>query len=184
MGDRLSRVTNTQQSDACVVGSQVPDNKRLDEIVPAHNANCLAQSINNGCISLHNVASLLESKIASDSTPAAQIRASKFASPTVDPKSPLPSNPYWIILLLQFRVSVRLLSGPVLQPVRDGPHNLADRVPMPAHLKALGYRAHNISSQAHASLGVVGLGGCRASVSINGKRAQLVTHTCRDACEK
>lgn len=82
------------------------------------------------------------------------------------------------------RVSVRLLSGPVLQPIRDSPDDLADRVPMPAHLKALGYRANNVSSQAHASLGVVGMGGCRASVAISRERAQLATYTCRDACEK
>lgn len=83
-----------------------------------------------------------------------------------------------------FRVSVRLLSSPVLQPIRDSPDNLADRVPMPAHLESLGYRAHNIPSQAHASLGVVGMGACRASGSISRRRAQLATHTCRDVCEK
>jgi len=81
-------------------------------------------------------------------------------------------------------VPVRLLTGPVLQPIRDGSDNLADRVPMPAHLEALGHGAHDISSQAHASLGVVRMRRCRASVSVARQRALLATDTCRSSCEK
>lgn len=65
---------------------------------------------------------------------------------------------------------VRLLPGPVLQPIRDGPHNLADRVPVPAHLETLGHGAHDIPSQAYAPLGPVGVGmgrRCRARVSVD-----------------
>lgn len=60
---------------------------------------------------------------------------------------------------------VRLLSGTMLQPIRDGPDDLANRVPVAAHLEALGNRAHNIPGQADAPLGAVSLVG-RRGVSV------------------
>lgn len=79
---------------------------------------------------------------------------------------------------------VGLLPGPVLQAIRDGPDDLADRVPMPADLKSLGNRAHNISGQAHAPLGVLSVVGRRARVSVAKKRDFLVTDSFSDACEQ
>lgn len=73
----------------------------------------------------------------------------------------------------------------MLQPIRDGPDNLADRVPVPAHLEALGHGAHNISSQAHASLGSVGvgMGCCRARASVDKANSSISNLSHRDACE-
>lgn len=81
------------------------------------------------------------------------------------------------------RVPSRLLPGPMLQAVRDGPDNLADRVPVPADFEALGHRANYIPGQANAPLGIVAMRRCRARVSVVRHGTWLASCPCSDACE-
>lgn len=92
--------------------------------------------------------------------------------------------PKTCILILLPHVPIRLLPSASLQPIRDGPDDPADGIPVPPNLEALGHGANDVPGQAHAPLGAVSIVGRRARVSIARRKARSANSAYGCACER